>query len=200
VRSRVPSIFGLVIVFSFAALGAARAQDGARPRLSAAIGGGVSRDGAGLASTHSVPSFFATGGVGDDWPVGFELEAFTSSAVGRYDGTPIDRLALDAAGVLRPFGWKFSAADVRYGARVVRSLGAEAGLGLERDATTTHAGSRWGLHLGARVELPLGLPGYASELRLRIAARKLEGFYTPVVQGVRVGNSFETYAALVSVF
>jgi hypothetical protein len=175
-------------------------DDVARPRMAASIGAGASFDSAGLSGRTAVPSLFATGDVGADGPLGFELAAFTSSAVGRYDGTPIDRLALDAAGVVRPLAWKLAADDRRYRARFGRTLGAELGLGLERDATTTHAGSRWGLHLGARAEFPLGLPGYASELRLRLAVRRLQGFYTPVVQGVTVGNTFEAYAALVSVF
>ncbi len=179
----------------------AHAQEPApRPRMSAAVGAGVSFDDAGLARTEAIPSFFATGGVGVDWRVGFELQAFASSAQGRFDGTPIDRLALDAVGVARPFAWKLALDDRRYGARVLRAVGLELGLGLERDGTTTNAGSRWGLHTGARVELPLALPGYASELRLRLAVRRLWGFYAPIVQTVDVGDSLELYAALVTVF
>jgi hypothetical protein len=179
----------------------ALADPAPRPRLSAAVGMGVSFDDAGLPARRAIPSFFASGGVGVDWPVGFDLQAFSSSAVGRYyDGTPIDRLALDAFGVVRPFAWRLSAQDPRYRARLVRALGAELGLGLERDATTTRAGSRFGLHTGVRVEIPLGLPGYASELRLRLGARYLWGFYTPRVQDVSVGDSAEIYGALASVF
>jgi hypothetical protein len=172
----------------------------ARPRMSAAVGMGVSIDDTGLPSTKAIPSFFATGGVGVDWPVGFELEAFSSAAQGRYDGTPVDRLALDALGVVRPFAWSVAAADPRYRARLVRATGIELGLGLERDGTPTRAGSRFGLHTGARFEIPLGLPGYASELRVRLAARYLVGFYTPRVLTVEVGNSVELYTALVSIF
>ena len=125
----------------------AHAQEPApRPRMSAAVGAGVSFDDAGLARTEAIPSFFATGGVGVDWRVGFELQAFASSAQGRFDGTPIDRLALDAVGVARPFAWKVALDDRRYAARVLRAAGLELGLGLERDGTTTNAGSRWGLH------------------------------------------------------
>jgi hypothetical protein len=172
----------------------------ARPRMSAAIGMGVSLDDTGLAETKAIPSFFATGGVGVDWPVGFDLQAFASASQGRYDGTPVDRLALDAFGVVRPFAWSIAAADDRYRARLVRATGVELGLGLERDGTTIRAGSRFGLHTGARFEIPLGLPGYASELRLRLAVRYLAGFYTPRIATVEVGNSVELYSALVSVF
>jgi len=177
-----------------------RAQERPRPRLSAAIGMGMSLDATGLSETKTIPAFFATGGVGVDWPVGFELQAFATAAQGRFDGTPMDRLALDAFGVLRPFAWKVSAADPRYRARLVRATGLELGLALERDGTTINAGSRYGLHTGVRFEIPLGLPGYASELRLRLAVRRMQGFSTPHVQGVDVGNSTEVYAALVSVF
>ena len=172
----------------------------ARPRLSAAVGMGVSLDDSGLPRTEAIPSFFATGGVGVDWPVGFELGAFSSAAQGRYTGTAIDRLALDAFGVVRPFAWHVSAADPRTLARLVRATGVELGLGLERDGTTTNAGARFGLHTGVRFEAPLGLPGYASELRVRLAARYLVGFSTPRVLTVDVGNSVEVYAALVTVF
>jgi len=186
---------------------AARAQDGprpaadaTRPRLTAALGMGASLDAAGLSRTEVIPAFFATGGVGADWPVGAELAAFASSAQGRFDGTPIDRLALAAIAVVRPAAWKLALGDRRLPARILRASGVEVGLGLERDGTTTHSGSRFGLHLGARLEIPLGLPGYASELRLRLAVRRMEGFYTPVVQGVGVGNSVELFSALVTVF
>jgi hypothetical protein len=190
----------LAVMSTGSLLTAAHAQERARPRMSAAAGMGVSLDDTGLGSTKAIPSFFGTGQVGEDWPVGFELAAFASSAQGRWAGTPVDRLALDAVGVVRPFGWQVSADDPRWSARLVRSLGGELGLGLERDGTTMRAGSRWGLHTGARVEIPLGLPGYASELRVRLAARDLVGFYTPHVQNMAVGNSVELYAAVVSVF
>ena len=179
-----------------------------RPRFSAAIGFGWSFDSAGFspAKTQDVPSMFATGGVGADWPVGVELVAFASSAVGRYRVTdavdakaPVDRLALDATAVLRPLAWSFTVADERYGARLLRAFGVELGLGLERDSTTMSAGSRFGLHLGARVEVPLTPPG-GSELHLRFAVRRFEGLYTPVVGDVDVGDTVEIFAALVTIF
>jgi hypothetical protein len=178
----------------------ARAQVTARPRMSAAVGMGASFDDAGLSQTKAIPAFFATGGVGVDWPVGLDLEAFSTAAQGRYDGAPVDRLALDAVGVVRPFAWMIAVDDRRYTARLLRATGLEVGVGLERDGTATRAGSRFGLHLGARFEIPLELPGYASELRLRLAVRRMEGFYTPRVQDTEVGNTVEPYAALVSVF
>jgi hypothetical protein len=201
---RAPVVTSLVTSLGLGlALGATagRAAAAERPRLSAAIGMGVSFDSTGLPETKPVPSFFATGGVGADWRVGFDLAAFASSAEGRYDqGTPVDRLALDAFGVVRPFAWALAADDRRYRAQLVRATGLELGLGLERDGTTMRAGVRVGLHAGARVEIPLGLPGYASELRLRLAVRRLQGFNDPQVPDIAVGNTVELYGALVSVF
>jgi hypothetical protein len=180
----------------------ARAQAPTRPRMTAALGMGASFDATGLPQTKAIPAFFATGGVGADWPVGVELAAFASSAQGRFGSTsaPVDRLALAAVSVVRPFAWKVSVDDRSYHARFVRAAAVELGLGLERDSTTVRAGSRYGLHTGARLEFPLELPGFGSELRLRLAARRMQGFYTPRVQETDVGNSLELFAALVTVF
>jgi hypothetical protein len=175
-----------------------------RPRLTIAIGMGATFESTGLvpARTEPVPAFFATGGVGADWPVGVELGAYASSASGRFmnEDQPLDRLALAAMGVVRPGAWPLALDDGRYGARCLRALGVELGLGIERDGTTVRAGSRWGLHTGARVELPLGPAGARKELRLRLGARRFQGFYTPQVGLVTVENAFDIYAALVSVF
>jgi hypothetical protein len=185
----------------------AQAQDAGRPRLIAAIGMGTSIDRTGyVGNTETVPAFFATGGVGADWRVGAELAAFASEASGRFAGpaTPIDRLALAAIGVVRPAAWMIAADNGAYGARLLRGAGVELGLALERDGTTVRAGSRYGLHLGARLDIPLGPAGQTSELRLRLAVRHMEGFYTPriTINGadVPVGNSTELYAAIVTVF
>ena len=179
-----------------------RAQERTRPRLTAAIGMGASFDGTGLPKTEMIPGFFATGGVGADWRVGIELAAFSSSAQGRFapTTTPVDRLALAVVGVVRPGAWKLAVDDPRYGARVLRASGLELGLGLERDGTTLRAGSRYGVHLGARLELPLGLPGYGSDLRLRLAVRRMQGLYTPRVGDTDVRDSVEVFAAVVTVF
>ncbi|HVZ71025.1 MAG TPA: hypothetical protein VHJ20_01510 [Polyangia bacterium] len=180
---------------------AARAE---RPPFVVAVGMGTTFESAGLspARTEVLPAFFATGGVGDTWPVGVEAAVFASSAQGRFAApdTPVDRLALDLMGVMRPFKWTFPDDDQRYRVRVLRTAAFELGLGLERDGTTVMAGSRTGLHAGARVELPLSLEPARKELRLRLAARRFQGFYEPRVGNVDVGNGFELYAALVSVF
>lgn len=176
-----------------------------RPRFTVAVGAGVSFDAAGFspARTEAVPALFATGGVGADWPVGAELALFASTAVGRFRApdSPIDRLALAAIGVLRPFAWQISAGDDRYRARLVRATGLEFGPCLERDGTTLMSGSRWGLHVGVRFEIPLGpRAGDGTEVRLRLAARRMVGFYTPQIGVAEVGDSAEAYASLVTIF
>jgi hypothetical protein len=173
-----------------------------RPRLTVAIGPGMTFESAGLSGTHAVPAFFATGGFGADWRVGGELAVFASSALGRFKAPddPVDRLAASGIAVVRPLAWALAADDARYAARLLRATGLEVGLGLERDATSLRSGSRWGLHLGGRVEVPLGPAGQASELRLRLGARRMQGFYTPTVAMTEVGNTLELYTALVTVF
>jgi hypothetical protein len=176
----------------------------ARPKLNLAVGMGASFESSGFAParTEMVPAFFATGGVGDAWPLGFELGAFASSASGRFRApdAPVDRLSLDARGVLRPLTFRVSPEDRRYRARLVRAMGLELGLGIERDGTTVRAGSRLGVHTGVRLEVPLTPAGAGSELRLRLGVRRMIGLYTPRVGTVDVGDSLDVFAALVTVF
>ena len=178
-----------------------------RPRMSLAIGLGAALDSAGFSDgTRAVPAFFAQGGFGDGLG-GFDLRRVLIVGVRpvrRPDATPIDRLALDAFGVLRPAA-RVRRADQRYRMRVLHTLAAELGLGLERDGTTLGSGTRFEIHTGARVEFPLAPAGQASELRLRLAVRRAFGLYTPEVTAapetlVSVGDSFELYAALAVVF
>jgi len=179
-----------------------------RPRFSLAIGMGATVDGVGFTDgTHAIPSFFATGGFGDGL-LGFDLGASASSASGRFGGSaaPVDRLALDAFGVVRPAA-QVRRGDTRYGLRVLHTLAAELGIGLERDGRTMGAGSRFEVHTGARVELPLTAAGERSELRLRFAVRHALGLYTPKLSNgvgttddTAVGDSTELYSALVVVF
>jgi hypothetical protein len=178
-----------------------------RPRLSLAIGVGATRDPVGFADGgHFIPAFFGVGGFGDGL-VGFDLGAFSSAASGRFPTTdsPVDRLALDAFGVLRPAA-RMHPGDQRYGMRVLRTLGVELGLGFERDGQVVISGSRWVVHTGARIEFPL-TTGQAGELRLRLAMRRAFGLYTPELSTksgsngtVSVGDSTELYGALAVVF
>jgi hypothetical protein len=157
---------------------------------------------------HAIPAFFGVSGFGDGL-AGFELGAFSSAASGRFhagDDAPVDRLALDAFGVVRPAA-RVGGDDSGYGVRVLRTLAAEVGLGFERDGRTTGAGTRFQIHTGARVELPLTAAGRPSELRLRLAFRRALGLYTPQLSGgagtnpvTSVGDSNEVYTALAVVF
>jgi hypothetical protein len=179
-----------------------------RPRLSLAAGMGATFDATGFAGgTHAIPAFFAVGGFGDGL-AGFDLGSFASSASGRFHAgtdSPVDRLALDAFGVVRPAA-RLAPGDRRYRWRVLRTAAAEVGLGLERDGRVTGSGSRFTLHTGARVELPLTRFGEASELRLRLAVRRDVGLFTPKLYGTTasdvtlVGDSTEVYAALAVIF
>jgi hypothetical protein len=184
-----------------------------RPRLSLAAGMGATFDATGFADggTHAIPAFFGVGGFGDGL-FGVDLGSFASSASGRFHGelngetdSPVDRLALDAFGVIRPAA-RVRPGDDRYRLRVLRTVAAELGLGVERDGRLTGSGSRFALHTGARVELPLTRPRQPSELRLRLAVRRAIGLYTPKLSGATssditsVGDTNEIYAALAVVF
>ena len=178
-----------------------------RPRLSLAIGFGATRDPTGFPDGgHFIPAFFGVGGFGDGL-IGFDLGAFSSAASGRFPTTesPVDRLALDAFGVLRPAA-RVHPDDQRYRMRVLRTLGVELGLGFERDGQVVISGSRWVVHTGARIEFPL-TTGQAGELRLRLAVRRAFGLYTPELSTqsgsngtISVGDSTELYGALAVVF
>jgi hypothetical protein len=179
-----------------------------RPRLTLAAGMGVTLDGSGFADgTHAIPAFFAVGGFGDGL-LGLDLGSFASGAAGRFHGQgedPVDRLALDAFAAIRPLA-RVARGDNRYHLRVLRTFAEELGLGLERDGRMTVAGSRFELHTGVRIELPLTPAGQPSELRLRLAVRRAVGLYTPKLYDTttsdvtRVGNTTEAYAALAVVF
>ena len=179
-----------------------------RPRLSLAVGMGATLDPTGFPDgAHLIPAFFGVGGFGDGL-AGFDLGAFSSAASGRFPtdtDSPVDRLALDAFGVLRPAA-RVRPGDQRYRMRVLRTIGAELGLGFERDGQVVVSGTRWVIHTGARIEFPL-TSGQASELRLRLAARRAFGLYTPELSAnsgpnpiISVGDSTELYAALAVVF
>jgi hypothetical protein len=91
--------------------------------------------------------------------------------------------------------------------RVLKSAGLELGFGLERDGRATATGYRFTVHLGARVDLPLTPAGSASELRVRLAAGRNLGLYTPKLYGANAGDvtevgdtAGELFAALVAVF
>jgi hypothetical protein len=176
-----------------------------RPRLSVAVGMGSTFDDAGFSDgTHAIPVFVATGGFGDGL-VGVDFEVSATSAIGRYrTQDPVDRVSLAGFAVVRPAA-PLRPFDHRYRWRVLRTAALELGQGLERDGRTLAAGYRGFFHLGARVELPLTPLGGTSELRVRLAAGRNLGQYTPRVtasNGVtEVGDTAgELFIALLTVF
>jgi hypothetical protein len=179
-----------------------------RPRLSAAVGMGASLDAVGFndGNVRAIPGFFTILGIGDG-PFGFDIGAFASQAAGRHrNQSPVERLALDAFGVIRPGAW-YRPDDPRYGLRVLRGLGAELGLGFERDGRSAVSGTRFLIHTGVRADLPISAAGESTELRLRFAARRGFGLYSPKLYGSSVSDvlsvddsAVELYGALVVVF
>jgi hypothetical protein len=179
-----------------------------RPRLSAAVGMGATFDAVGFddGNARAIPAFFTMLGIGDG-PWGFDVGAFASQAAGRHGNqSPVERLALDAYGVIRPGAW-YRPDDVSYGARVLHGLGAELGLGFERDGRSAVSGTRFLLHTGLRLDLPISPAGEPTELKLRFATRRGIGLYTPKLYGNTVADvlnvddsALELYAALVVVF
>lgn len=178
-----------------------------RPRFSVAVGMGSIFDSAGFPDgRHAIPAFFALGGAGDGW-FGVDFLVFASSASGRFFGdaeNPVDRLAMDGFSVWRPAG-RFRPGDRGYGMRVLRTIGAEVGVGVERDGRRDSSGSRFTIHTGARIELPLTPVAESSELRLRLAVRRDFGLFTPNLGTAGaltpVGETpLDVYAALALVF
>jgi hypothetical protein len=179
-----------------------------RPRLSAAIGMGGTFDAVGFddKNVRAIPTFVSVLGIGDG-PFGLDLGAYASQASGRHGNqNPVDRLALDLFGVVRPGAW-YRPADLDYALRVLRGLAAELGLGFERDGRSAVSGTRFVLHVGARADFPITPAREATELRLRIAVRRAIGLYTPKLYGSALSDvtnvsdsAAELYGALVVVF
>ena len=181
----------------------------ARPRLSAAVGFGSSFDAVGFddGNTRAIPAFFSELGIGDG-PFGLDLLAFASEAAGRHENqNPVDRLAVDLFGVIRPGAW-FRPDDRRYGMRVLHGLGAELGLGFERDGRSAISGTRFLIHTGARADLPLTPAHEPTELRLRArGSARDRAVHAQALrrQGRRACSKWTTaplelYAMLVAVF
>lgn len=169
------------------------------PTRSVAVGMGVTDDPVGLKSARVIPSFFATGGFGGG-TTGFELTFFGSAAFGRYPSEhPVARTALGGVFVFRPLASQL--AGDHLSARILRTIGGEGGIGVERDHQLIGTGSRFEVLLGARVEFPIAAANDTIELRLRVAVRRAFGLYRPVVGTTSVGDTyFEAYSALVTMF
>jgi hypothetical protein len=84
----------------------------------------------------------------------------------------VDRLGVDAMLAMRPL-YPRHGEDVTWLGRTLRALTLEAGLGGESDSLSQKSGMRYGLVVGGHVDLALTPASDASELRLRLIARKL---------------------------
>lgn len=179
-----------------------------RPRFSAAIGMGASFDSVGIAEGHdAVPTFVGVLGIGDGL-LGLNLGAYATSATRaqRQHDSPVDRLAVDLFGVVRPAA-RYQRDDHSYGMRVLHSLAAELGPGLERAGRSNISGTRFLIHVGATVDLPISPEREATEVRVRLGVRKNIGLYTPKLYGATASDvteirdtAAELYAALAVVF
>jgi hypothetical protein len=190
----------------------------ARPRIEVAVGMGASIDDAGLtaAGLSAIPSFFAMGGFGDGY-LGVDFGAFANNANGRYraPNIPVDRLDFDGMLVIRPgaraaAGARPAPLSPSYLSRIERTAALDIGLAYERSSRIASTGAqsvtRFGLRLGAHVDLPLTpapQPGAAGgELRLRLAVRRMFAFATPEFPGGTpvADTRAELFAALAVVF
>jgi hypothetical protein len=179
-----------------------------RPRFSAAIGMGASFDSVGIADGHdAVPTFVGVLGMGDGL-LGLNLGAYATSATRaqRQKDSPVDRLAVDLFGVLRPAA-RYQRDDHSFGMRVLHSLAAELGPGLERAGRSNISGTRFLVHVGATVDLPISTEYEATEVRVRLGVRKNIGLYTPKLYGATASDvtdirdtALDVYAALAVVF
>lgn len=180
----------------------------ARPRLSGAVGMGTSFDSVGFSGgREAVPTFVGVLGIGDGL-LGLDLGAFATSATRaqRQSDSPVDRVAVDLFGVVRPAALH-RRDDRSFEMRVLHSLAAELGLGLERAGRSNISGTRFLIHLGATVDVPLTPASEATELRLRLGVQRNIGLYTPKLYGNTtsdvtevVDTAVEVYAALAVVF
>jgi len=151
----------------------------ARPRFEIAIGMGVSVDSPGLSDrrTVKVPSFQVQAGIGEG-QLGFELRLFSSSADGRYrlannaSEMAVNRLAVDVMLAWRPLRHAYAGDPGRVG-RMLASLTVDAGLSAEKVISSQNAVTRRGLVVGAHLDFPLTPVTDASELRVRLIARRL---------------------------
>ena len=178
------------------------------PRLSGAIGVGSSFDSVGFkGGTEAVPTFVGVLGIGDGL-LGLDLGAFATSATReqRQSDSPVDRVAVDLFGVVRPAALH-RPDDRSFDMRVLHSLAAELGLGLERAGRSNISGTRFLIHLGATVDIPLSPAREATEVRLRFGVRRNVGLFTPKLYGNTasdvtnvVDTAAELYAALAVVF
>ena len=167
---------------------------------------GLSVDNPGLLDgrTVAVPSFQVQAGVGEG-PLGFELRLFSSAADGRYhqangaSEAAVNRLGVDLMLAWRPLS-RARAADLGFVGRMLGSLTADVGLGVENASSSQKAGLRRGLVVGAHLDFPLTPITDASELRVRLVARRLVAGQAGVGATTVSDSRGEALGALVFVF
>jgi hypothetical protein len=213
VKASVPrcrSVQALALAMTLASYSSPAAADPAprpRPKIELAVGMGASLDDAGLGTSgvQPIPAFFVMGGFGDG-PIGFDLGLFANSATGRFRSpdVPLDRLALDGMLVIRPAA-HLVADGARYDLRIERTAAIDVGLGFERTSRivrSPEAVDRFGVRVGAHVDVPLTSARETSELRLRLAVRRFVGASTKSFPGgdPAPDTRGEVFAALAAVF
>ena len=156
-----------------------------RPRMSLAVGFGASLDATGFADgAHPIPAFFGVGGFGRRGGrvrVGRLLDG-RLGAISRRRRRAGRPAGLDAFIVVRPLAG-VGADDAALRDARPAHLGGRSGRRLRADGRTSGAGSRFEIHTGARIELPLTPAGRPSELRLRLAFRGRSASIPPVLAG-----------------
>jgi len=189
-----------------------------RPRFLMSAAVGVSIDNHGIADGRNVavPSLAVQGGIGDGL-LGFEARLFASEAAGRFSSpnpnpagaktiadVGADRQALDVLLAIRPFASGAARGDQAWATRLVRSITADVGVGVERVSVGTLSTLRGGLVIGAHLDVPLVRSEDGSELRATIAARRMRAASkTLEVAGTTaaIGDSkLESFAGLTVVF
>jgi hypothetical protein len=167
-----------------------------RPRFQAAIGLGVSED-------RTLPdppphrllsSFFFSGGFWGDGLAGVDLNLFANGA----PTSRVNRIAGELVLVLRPMARRLDQ-HAGYTARVLRTLAVEAGPALERVGKGFNSDDRFGVVLGAHVDLPIGPPS-DKELRLRLGVRRMLAQEVMIGEDTVGDSAVEAYGMLAVVF
>jgi hypothetical protein len=167
-----------------------------RPKFQVALGLGASLDRNAPNPTPDRPitSFFFTAGLGDGG-LGVDLRAFANGAT----AMQVTRLAVELIAVLRPLEpWQRGRDG--YAPRVLRSASLDLGPSMERVSQSRFSDRRFGLMLGAHVDLPFTVAPTPSELRLRLGARHLRAATATVGDTPVTDTLLELYAQLAFVF
>jgi hypothetical protein len=192
-----PFLFvSLLALVAFAPLAQAAPDLLTRPKFQIAVGLGASIDRAAPNPHPDRPltSFFFGAGLGAGL-LGFDLRSFANGA----SKVQVTRLSLELVAVVRPLVLAMSDSE-HYLARVARSASLDLGPAFERVSQAAAADWRQGVLLGAHVDLPVGTPGSAKELRLRLGGRRMIGTTASLSDTPIVDTTVELYGQLAFVF